>query len=63
MGLFRRKAAEPLATPDRAARKSGRRMRMLKRLVMWLAPFALESILRRRRGADRRGPGGPATKK
>ena len=63
MGLFRRKAAEPLATPDRAARKSGRRMRMLKRLVMWLAPFALESILRRRKGRTGRDPEGPSQQK
>ncbi len=60
MRLFRRNAAEPLSGPDPAARKSARRSRMLKRLVMWLAPFALDSILRRRK---RRGLGGPADKK
>jgi hypothetical protein len=58
--LFRRNAAEPLAGPDPAARKSARRIRLLKRLLMWLAPFALDSILRRRKG---RGLDGPADKK
>jgi len=62
VGLFRRSAAEPLAVPDPAARRTGRRIRMLKRLVMWLAPFALDSILRRRRGGNGRGLGGPSRK-
>lgn len=62
MGLFRRTASEPVPTPDRAARKSGRRIRMLKRLVMWLFPFALDAILRRRKGRTGRDPGGPSRK-
>ena len=63
MGIFRRRAKEPVPTPDPAVGKSGRRVRMLKRLVMWLAPFAIDSLLRRRKGGEGRGLGGRFRKK
>lgn len=47
MGLFRRRAASPPTPP---ARKASWRVRTLKRLLIWLAPFALDTLRRRRAG-------------
>jgi hypothetical protein len=63
MRLFRKTSSAPLeATPP--AKKGRWRVRMAKRLVMWLTPFALDVIRRRRkRGGETEGPGGRFNRK
>lgn len=48
MGLLRRRKAEPVPPPE-PARKSGRGKRRFTRLLLWLAPVAIQQILRRRK--------------